>query len=73
MRPPTTTRGPTAQTRRADEGSDRDATGSSDENAEDSSHSGTFEPLLAGDRQKQKRVAKARNALQMGAFEVSLS
>jgi hypothetical protein len=33
----------------------------------------TFEPLLAGDRQKQKRVAKARNPLQRGAFEVSLS
>jgi hypothetical protein len=46
---------------------------SRDENAEDISHSGTFEPLLAGDRQKQKRVAKARNALQKGSFEVSLS
>jgi hypothetical protein len=33
----------------------------------------TFEPLLGGDRQKQKRVAKARDPLQSGAFEVSLS
>jgi len=32
-----------------------------------------FEPWLGGDRQKQKRVAKARNPLQSGAFEVSLS
>jgi hypothetical protein len=46
---------------------------SRDENADDISHSGTFEPLLGGDRQKQKRVAKARNALQKGSFEVSLS
>jgi hypothetical protein len=42
------------------------------EEVEDS-HSGTFEPLLAGDRQKEKRVAKARNPLQRGSFEVSLS
>jgi hypothetical protein len=34
---------------------------------------GTFEPLLVGDRQKQKRMAKARNPLQSGCFEVSLS
>jgi hypothetical protein len=34
---------------------------------------GTFEPLLAGDRQKKKRVAKARNPLQKRSFEVSLS
>jgi hypothetical protein len=43
------------------------------EEAEDTSHSGTFEPLLAGDRQRKKRVAKARNPLQRGSFEVSLS
>jgi hypothetical protein len=35
--------------------------------------SGTFEPLLRGDRQKEKRMAKARNPLQRSAFEVSLS
>ena len=29
-------------------------------------HPGTFEPLLAGDRQKQKRMAKARSPLQKG-------
>jgi hypothetical protein len=34
---------------------------------------GNIEPLLAGDRQKEKRVAKARNPLQSMAFEVSLS
>jgi hypothetical protein len=39
----------------------------------DISHSGTSRPLLAGDRQKEKRVAKARNPLQRGSFEVSLS
>jgi hypothetical protein len=33
----------------------------------------TLEPLRCGDRQRQKRVAKARNPLQSGAFEVSLS
>jgi hypothetical protein len=33
-------------------------------------HSGTFEPLLGGDRQKEKRMAKARNPLQRGSFEV---
>jgi hypothetical protein len=33
----------------------------------------TLEPLLVGDRQRQKRVAKARNPLQSAAFEVSLS
>jgi hypothetical protein len=44
-----------------------------DENAEDIGHPGTFEPLLAGDRQKEKRVAKARNPLQKRSFEVSLS
>jgi hypothetical protein len=35
--------------------------------------SGTFEPLLGGDRQTGKSVAKARNPLQVGYFEVSLS
>jgi hypothetical protein len=44
-----------------------------DEEAEDIGDSGTFEPLLAGDRQRQNRVAKARNPLQSGCFEVSLS
>jgi hypothetical protein len=39
----------------------------------DIGHSGTSRPLLAGDRQKEKRVAKARNPLQRGSFEVSLS
>jgi hypothetical protein len=34
---------------------------------------GTFEPLLAGDRQRQKHVAKARNSLKSVRFEVSLS
>jgi hypothetical protein len=34
---------------------------------------GTFGPLLAGDRQTEKRMAKARNPLQRGCFEVSLS
>jgi hypothetical protein len=43
------------------------------EEAEDVGLSRSFEPLLAGDRQKQKRVAKARNPLQKGSFEVSLS
>jgi hypothetical protein len=33
----------------------------------------TFEPLHDGDRQKEKRVAKARNPLQRTCFEVSLS
>jgi hypothetical protein len=37
------------------------------------SHSRTFEPLLGGDRQKKKRVAKAHIPLQRGSFEVSLS
>jgi hypothetical protein len=41
--------------------------------AEHTSRFGTFEPLLGGDRQKEKRVAKARNPLQRGPFEVSLS
>jgi hypothetical protein len=34
---------------------------------------GTFEPLLAGDRQREKRVAKARNPVKSVRFEVSLS
>jgi UDP-N-acetylglucosamine 2-epimerase len=34
---------------------------------------GNIEPLLAGDRQTEKRVAKARNPLQRMPFEVSLS
>jgi hypothetical protein len=32
---------------------------------------GTFEPLLAGDRQRDKRVAKARNPVKCVRFEVS--
>jgi hypothetical protein len=35
--------------------------------------SGIFEPLLAGDRQTEKRVPKAHNPLQEWFFEVSLS
>jgi hypothetical protein len=34
---------------------------------------GNIEPLPAGDRQTEKRVAKARNPLQRMPFEVSLS
>jgi hypothetical protein len=34
---------------------------------------GNIEPLPAGDRQREKRVAKARNPLQRMPFEVSLS
>jgi hypothetical protein len=47
--------------------------GDSSEKAEDIGPPMSFEPLLAGDRQSQKRVAKARNPLQSGYFEVSLS
>jgi hypothetical protein len=47
--------------------------GVKEERAEDIGRSRTFEPLLAGDRQRQKRVAKARNPLQRSAVEVSLS
>jgi hypothetical protein len=39
----------------------------------DISHSGTSRPLLAGDRQREKRVAKVPNPLQRGSLEVSLS
>jgi hypothetical protein len=34
---------------------------------------GNIEPLPTGDRQTEKRVAKARNPLQRMPFEVSLS
>jgi hypothetical protein len=34
---------------------------------------GNIEPLLAGDRQTGKRVAKGHNPLQRMLFEVSLS
>jgi hypothetical protein len=44
-----------------------------DEGVEDPGHFRTFEPWLGGDRQKEKRVAKARNPLQRASFEVSLS
>jgi len=37
------------------------------------SYSGTFEPLLDGDRQRENHVAKAHNPLQRGSLEVSLS
>jgi hypothetical protein len=43
------------------------------ESVEDFNRFRTFEPLLGGDRQKEKRMAKARNPLQTGSFEVSLS
>jgi hypothetical protein len=43
------------------------------EEAEVARHSSAFEPWLAGDTRKKKRVAKARNSLQREAFEVSLS
>jgi hypothetical protein len=43
------------------------------ESLKDISVPGTFEPLPAGDRQREKHVAKARNPLQRGLFEVSLS
>jgi hypothetical protein len=43
------------------------------EEAEDISHSRIFEPWLAGDTQRGNRVAKARNPLQKGSFDVSLS
>jgi hypothetical protein len=39
----------------------------------DSSRFRTIEPLLAGDRQREKHVAKAHNPLQRRSFEVSLS
>jgi hypothetical protein len=35
--------------------------------------SGIFEPLPVGDRQTEKRVAKARIRCNSGCFEVSLS
>jgi len=41
--------------------------------AEEIDHSGTFEPWLAGDRQSESSVAKARNPCKGGFFEVSLS
>jgi hypothetical protein len=43
------------------------------EGAKTSPPGGTFEPLLGGDRQKEKRVAKGRNPLKSVRFEVSLS
>jgi hypothetical protein len=46
---------------------------SGDAGAEDTGYSKTFEPLLAGDRLREKRVAKAHNPLQRESFEVSLS
>jgi hypothetical protein len=44
-----------------------------DEEATDPGSSRTFEPLLAGDRPKEKRAGKTHNPLQSEAFEVSLS
>jgi hypothetical protein len=46
--------------------------GVQDEQTEDISIAEHFEPLLAGDRQKQKCVPKALNPLQKGPVEVSL-
>jgi hypothetical protein len=43
------------------------------EGLETAARAGTFEPLRAGDRQRAKRVAKARNPLKTVRFEVSLS
>jgi hypothetical protein len=48
------------------------ASGDGSPTAEDS-QSRTVEPLLAGDRLREKRVAKTHNPLQREAFEVSLS
>jgi hypothetical protein len=45
-----------------------DAPVSVSETAEDIGLSGTFEPLLAGDRQTENGVAKARNPLQRGVL-----
>jgi hypothetical protein len=39
----------------------------------DVSYSGTFEPLLAGDRQSTKGVAKSAQCAATRFFEVSLS
>jgi hypothetical protein len=39
----------------------------------DIGYSGIFQPLPVGDRQTEKHVAKAHNALQGETFEVSLS
>ncbi len=43
------------------------------EKAEDIGCSRSFEPLPAGDRRRQNRVAEARDPLQNGCIEVSLS
>jgi hypothetical protein len=43
------------------------------EMVEDMAVSITFEPLLGGDRQTEKHVAKARNRCKETPFEVSLS
>jgi hypothetical protein len=48
-------------------------TGVPDQKSEDIGCPGTFEPLLGGDRQTEKRAAKAHIPLQRGSFEVSLS
>jgi hypothetical protein len=45
----------------------------STEAAEGDGRAGTFEPLRAGDRQKQKRMPKPRNLVKSVRFEVSLS
>jgi hypothetical protein len=64
-----------AQTRRAsDEGGDCGAPVSGATRPKATTiHSGTFEPLLGGNRQKQMHVAKALNPLQKRPGEVSLS
>jgi hypothetical protein len=43
------------------------------EQLEDIGYSGTFEPWLAGNRQREKRVSKPRNPLKWRSAEVSLS
>jgi hypothetical protein len=47
--------------------------GVQNEEAQETSDPRTFEPLLAGDRQIEGCVAKARNASKWGPLEVSLS
>jgi hypothetical protein len=55
------------------EAKERSGKSRKDKEARETGQSRTIEPLLAGDRQTQKRVARAHNPLQRSAFEVSLS
>jgi hypothetical protein len=73
MKLPPTLRLPAVPTRRTETDDDYGARMSRDEGAEDTGYSKTFEPLLAGDRLREKRVPKAHNPLQRESFEVSLS